>query len=164
MKLLTDVLLFSWPLLVFLSEIYFSIRVIYLIKNKIKIDIFTEIIDFLFIVYVIFLFYIVTISKYNYKVVNLNLFSEIFRYEVGSKLFIKNILGNLLLLIPYIFYILYRFKVNRLYLIILLTFSFSVTIEFIQLKVGRVFDVDDIMLNTVSSIIGYYLYRLCKIE
>ena len=36
----------------------------------------------------------------------------------------------------------------------------SIIIELIQLKIGRAFDVDDIILNIVGGILGYYLYRI----
>ena len=34
----------------------------------------------------------------------------------------------------------------------------SISIEIIQLVIGRVFDIDDIILNTIGGIIGFYLY------
>ena len=34
----------------------------------------------------------------------------------------------------------------------------STTVEFVQLNIGRSFDVDDIILNVLGGIIGYLLY------
>ena len=34
----------------------------------------------------------------------------------------------------------------------------SLTVELVQLKIGRSFDIDDILLNVVGSIIGFLLY------
>ena len=36
----------------------------------------------------------------------------------------------------------------------------STTIEYIQLVIGRVFDVDDIILNLGGALIGYIVYRV----
>ena len=36
----------------------------------------------------------------------------------------------------------------------------SIVIELIQLKIGRAFDVDDIILNVFGSFLGYFFYRL----
>ena len=38
----------------------------------------------------------------------------------------------------------------------------SVTIECVQMMIGRVFDIDDIILNTFGGFIGFYLYRILK--
>ena len=39
------------------------------------------------------------------------------------------------------------------------------TAEFIQYKIGRTFDVDDILLNVIGAVIGYFGYILVhKIE
>ena len=35
----------------------------------------------------------------------------------------------------------------------------SVTIEVTQLVIGRVFDVDDILLNVCGGLLGYFVYR-----
>ena len=150
------------PLMIFFTELYISVKSIYIIKNKLKIDIFKEITDFFFIIYIIYLFYIVTIPKFNYQISNFKLFNEILRYPIGSKLFIKNVLGNLFLFIPYSIYLSYRFKINKLYIIFILALLFSLTIELIQTKIGRVFDIDDIILNTGSGIIGYYIFKICN--
>ena len=34
----------------------------------------------------------------------------------------------------------------------------SLTIETTQLMIGRVFDIDDILLNIIGGILGHYLY------
>ena len=43
---------------------------------------------------------------------------------------------------------------------ILITLLISVIIEFIQLSIGRAFDIDDIILNIVGSFIGCLMYRV----
>lgn len=159
-SLTIKVLKISYPLIIFSGFLYIEIRILYIIKNKIKIDIINEIGIILFIIYNIFLFYIVTIPDCNYNIINIILFKEIKRYPVGSKLFIKNTIGNILLFIPYGLYISYHLKISKLFIILLLGVCYSLLIEIIQLKMGRVFDIDDILLNTVGCIVGYYFYQL----
>ena len=36
----------------------------------------------------------------------------------------------------------------------------SLSIELIQSIIGRVFDVDDIILNIIGALLGYFIYRL----
>ena len=39
-------------------------------------------------------------------------------------------------------------------------FSQNITIEFVQLNIGRSFDVDDIILNTIGATFGYLIYKI----
>ena len=42
-------------------------------------------------------------------------------------------------------------------------FIVSLSIECVQLLIGRCFDVDDILLNLVGGILGYFIYRLLEL-
>ena len=44
---------------------------------------------------------------------------------------------------------------NQMFIIAIIT---SVVIEFTQLKIGRTFDVDDIILNLIGAFLGYIVY------
>ena len=81
------------------------------------------------------------------------------RYRFGSRLFIKNVLGNLILFLPYGFFASYTLKPEKGKLIVFLTLLASLTIECVQMMIGRVFDVDDILLNTLGGYIGYLCYH-----
>ena len=70
---------------------YILFRIINRIKYKKKIDLKKEIIILLSIVYLLCLFNIVTYPINEYRVNNYQIFHEIKRYKIGSKLFIKNI-------------------------------------------------------------------------
>lgn len=150
------------PFTIYILEIYISIKIIYIIKNKIKIDLFKEIIIILFIIYIIILFYIISKPIYTYNIINLKPFKEILRYNINNKLFIKNVIGNILLFIPFSLFITYYLNIKKLYINLILSFILSLTIELIQIYIGRVFDIDDIILNLISSIIGYYIYKVFK--
>ena len=43
-----------------------------------------------------------------------------------------------------------------------LIFAASLSIEFTQLLIGRVFDVDDILLNVIGGMIGYFIYNILR--
>ncbi len=128
-----------------------------LIINKPKIK---DIISLFFIIYIVFLAYIVTSKQIIYFESNFTPFKEIFRYDFASPLFFKNIIGNVLLFIPLGFLIAYKLNLKHFYSIILLSLYFSVCIESIQLIIGRVFDIDDILLNTIGGIIGYLIFQI----
>ena len=77
-----------------------------------------------------------------------------------SRLFFKNVVGNMLMFLPFGFFISYYLKNFKPYLTILLTVIASVSIEIVQLSIGRVFDVDDIILNVMGGFIGYFGYYI----
>ena len=158
---LKEVLQGTWPMIVLSCIVLISIRLAYHIKNKEKVNIGNDMMMLTFIVYILCLFQIVTSQDVSgVHGVNLTLFKEFTRYQFGSRLFIRNILGNILMFVPFGFFTSYYLKLDKKRIIFYLTLIVSVVIEFIQLKIGRAFDVDDIILNMVGGMLGYYLYRL----
>ena len=85
-------------------------------------------------------------------------FKEIMRYEFGSKMFIYNVLGNILIFVPFGYFISRYVKPKKIFPIIVDALITSVTVETVQLKIGRSFDIDDIILNIAGAIIGYFVY------
>ena len=160
LKAIKDVLLDTWPMILLSSVVLIALRLAYLIKNKEKIIVSKEIMSLTFVVYILCLFQIVTSQDVSsVHGVNITLFKELTRYQIGSKLFYRNIIGNIIMFIPFGFFTSYYLKLERKSFVFFLTFIVSLVIESIQLKIGRAFDVDDIILNMVGSLTGYYLYR-----
>lgn len=149
-----------WPMILIESVILISLRLVYLYKNKKTFVFYKEVLNFSFIIYVMCLFRVVTFQDVSWSTSNFIPFKEMLRYNFGSKLFFKNVIGNMIMFIPYGFFVSYILKIKKPTIIFLLTFLVSLTIEFTQLKIGRVFDIDDIFLNIVGGIIGYVLYYL----
>ena len=160
-KSIKDVLTDTWPMIALCCVILIAIRLTYLIKNKVKFSIANEMMMLTFVIYILCLFQIVTSQDVSsVHGVNVTLFKELTRYQIGSRLFFRNIVGNIIMFIPFGFFTSYYLKLDKKRFIFYLTLIVSVAIEFIQLKIGRAFDVDDIILNMVGSFLGYYLYRL----
>ena len=105
-------------------------------------------------------------AAYSY---NLTLFKEIRRFIVhreilGYKAVMLNLAGNVIAFMPFGFILPEVWdQLNRWYTITLLGFLFSLCIEVAQL-VGRVgsFDVDDLLLNTIGALIGYFAFVVAK--
>ena len=148
----------AWPMIVIFTIILSSIRIAYLIIKKEKFVLYKELSYLLFAIYLLSLFYIVTFQDDNYGYSNLVPFKEIFRYNFGSKLFIKNIVGNVLLYMPFGLFVSAYLDNKKIFPIFILALISSVSIEFVQLAIGRVFDVDDIILNLVGGILGFLMY------
>ena len=43
-----------------------------------------------------------------------------------------------------------------------MVFIVSLSIECVQLIIGRCFDVDDILLNLIGGMLGYFIYRILE--
>ncbi len=158
---LKEVLYGTWPMIALTCIVLISIRLTYLLKNKQKFIIGNEIMMLSFIVYILCLFQIVTNGDVSgVHGVNVTLFKELTRYQIGSRLFYRNIVGNILMFVPFGFFTSYYLKLEKKRTIFCLALIVSVVIELIQLKIGRAFDVDDIVLNIVGSLLGYFLYRI----
>ena len=161
-NMITGVLPDVWPVIIIITVISCSLRIGYLIKNKADFCFYKELFTLVFILYIMCLFEVVTLQDNNYGLSNFIPFKEIFRYQIGSRLFIKNIVGNILLFLPYGYFASYYLNNKKLWPTALLTIIVSFTIETVQLKIGRTFDVDDIILNTCGGIIGGFIYSLSE--
>ena len=125
-----------------------------------------------FIAYLFVLFYMLFfaeafgrtghVEEYRY---NLTLFREIKRfYHYGQShswyLFLINVVGNVVVFIPFGMFLPRLFtRCRNILLTMLLSLEFSLAIEITQLlsRVGR-FDVDDLLLNTIGGIMGCILF------
>lgn len=156
-----SVLGFTWPMILISIVVLVSFRVCYIIKNKEKVVLYKELIMLSFIIYILCLFQVVTFRDDTvWSSNNFIPFKEIFRYNFTSRLFYKNVIGNMLMFLPYGFFISYYMKSKRINLTLILTIIASFSIELVQMSIGRVFDVDDIILNLTGGILGYFCYSL----
>ena len=102
---LREVLYGTWPMIALTCTVLVTIRLTYLLKNKKKILIGNEFMMLTFIVYILCLFQIVTSQDVSgVHGVNVTLFKELTRYQVGSRLFFRNIVGNILMFTPFGFF------------------------------------------------------------
>ena len=152
---------FTWPMVIISCIIIISLRISYLIKNKERFVLYKELLMLGFIIYSMCLFQIVTFQdEVSWSTNNFIPFREILRYNIGSRLFIKNVLGNMLLFLPFGFFTSYLLDNKRPLLTVVLTLIASLSIEGVQLMIGRVFEVDDIILNVLGGTFGFYLYNI----
>ena len=156
--LLLDNVMNIWPMVVLITVIVSSFRITYLIKNNKKFVFHREFLALLFMIYILCLYYVVTYQDVNYGGVNLVPFKEMFRYSFGSPKFIKNVVGNIIMFIPFGFFVSYYLRANKVGYPLVLTLIVSLTIELVQLKIGRVFDIDDVILNVIGGFCGFLIY------
>ncbi len=156
-----EVLNDTWPMILLTSVVLIIIRLAYVFKNKEELIVSKELMTLTFIVYILCLFQIVTSTDVSgTHGINLTLFKEMTRYQLGTRLFYRNIIGNIIMFIPFGFFTSYYLKLERKTFVFFLSVIVSIVIELIQLNIGRAFDIDDILLNIVGSMLGYFLYRI----
>ena len=84
-----------------------------------------------------------------------------YSYKLNS---FENLIGNIVVFVPYGFLFPYVLKKGRNFFVMLLNaFLFVTGIEIFQLfSAFGAFDVDDILLNCVGAVIGYLLYLILR--
>jgi len=153
----------NWPMILIFTVFVAVSRITYIIVHKEKIVLYKELFMFTALLYAMLLFYVVTFQDVNYGTDNFIPFKEIMRYEFGTKLFIKNIVGNIIMFIPFGLIVAYLMKTRKVLPTLFITIVTSTVIEYTQLKIGRTFDIDDIILNLIGGFLGYMIYYIFNI-
>lgn len=148
-----------WPMIFIFTVIIVSVRIAYILYNKENFVLYKELLMLCFIIYILLLYYIVTFQDNNYGTNNFVPFKEIFRYSITSKLFFRNVIGNVLLFVPFGMFVTHYVKNNKVFIPLLLSVLVSCSIEFAQSLIGRTADIDDVILNVVGGITGYLIYK-----
>lgn len=84
-----------------------------------------------------------------------------YAYKLNS---FENLVGNVAVFIPFGFFLpkVSRWA-NHWFMVLSAGFFFSMGIELFQLfSAFGAFDVDDLLLNSLGALLGYFLYRICK--
>ena len=167
-KLANDVMFVmetTWPIIAITIVAIISLRITYIVKNKKRFILYEELLGLIFVIYILMFFQIVTYQDVISYGNNFIPFKEVTRYSFGSSLFFKNVVGNILLFMPYGFFASYYLRLEKKdrWFALLLIFIVSFSIECVQLVIGRCFDVDDILLNLVGGMIGFLIYRVLEI-
>lgn len=148
-----------WPMLTLFVAIITIIRITHVLINNEKITLYKEFYGLLAIIYFLLLYYLLLSTEGATSGFNIIPFQEITRYKFGSKSFFYNVLGNIALFIPFGYFVSDYLKAKKTSHILLVSTLISLTAELIQYKIGRAFDIDDIILNVVGAIIGFLAYR-----
>ena len=125
-----------WPMIVIFTVILSSYRLAYLLKFKESFVFYDEVLKLGFIIYIMALFYVVTFQDVSWSTSNFIPFKEMLRYEIGSPLFIKNVIGNMIMFLPYGFFTSYLLKLDKKSTMLCLSVIVSLTIVIASTTVG----------------------------
>ena len=153
-----------WPSLAIVCVALICVRIGYLKTHRDHFHLYEEFWLLIGIIYLLLLYQLVTNVDFNSSQGGFNIipFKEITRYELSSTQFYINVIGNVILFVPFGYIIASYIKPKKIWTNTIIAIIVSSTIEFVQLKIGRSFDVDDILLNTVGCIIGFLIYVACQ--
>ena len=149
-----------WPMILIFTTIVVSMRIVHIIKNHPTVYLYKDLMVLGFVIYILCLFHVVTFQDVSWSTSNFIPFKEMFRYEFGTDLFFKNVIGNMIMFLPFGFFVSYFLNLDKIRYVFILSLVSSFSIETTQMVIGRVFDVDDIMLNIIGGILGYFIYRI----
>ena len=159
-----EVIDMSWPTVVIVCCLIIILRVTYFFKNdKKRICFHEEINNLLFVAYILVLFELVTKHDMSGGGINLVPFQEISRYEICSYSFFRQVFGNILLFVPFGYFASRFCKLKNISTIFIVSTLSSLTIESVQMFIGRSFDVDDIILNVVGGVLGFIIYKVVEL-
>lgn len=126
----------------------------------------------LFLIYFIVLFYFLFFSEelgrtfsdraYCYNLVPLKEIKRFLQYRdvLGKKAVFLNLAGNVIAFMPFgTFLPTFFARCRKFFFTVWYSFELSLTVELLQLifKVGS-FDVDDLLLNTIGGLFGFFVY------
>lgn len=105
------------------------------------------------------------VSLNNSRYMNLIPLKEtaiMFKQNVGIKIPLYNVIGNILLFVPLGFFIPMLFKkCNNVKKVLLYGFTASLSIEVLQYFTAMTFsDIDDVIFNTLGTLLGLMCYRI----
>lgn len=148
-----------WPSVVIVAVTLIAVRVAYLKNHRDTFKFHEEFCTLISIVYMLLLYQMVTRVDINVSSgINLVPFKEILRYELNSNLFYYNVLGNVALFMPFGYIVASYVKPKQIWTNAIIAIVVSTTIEIVQLNIGRSFDIDDIILNTIGCVAGFLIF------
>ena len=148
----------TWPMLTLFIAIMTILKLTRVFINNDKFIFYKEFYNLLFIIYILLLYYLLLGTENASSGMNFIPFKEITRYSIGSKAFFYNVIGNIVLFIPFGYFVSDYLKAKKTHQILIVSTLISLTAELIQYKIGRAFDVDDIILNVLGAILGFMCY------
>jgi len=165
------------PYMLFAIPFYTVFRVMLIKRRRQKIKLYREIALLFFVMFIVGLASQTVIPKMQFddggisivedRTHKTNLIPLKVIFETYQEVFIQdniqyfliNFLGNIVMFVPIGFFLplLWKFSNKK---VIFLGFSASLMIEFTQLFLARGTDVDDLLLNTLGTLVGFFLYKL----
>lgn len=162
-----------------------SIKVLKDRRENIRLNIYNEILTNLFVLYLLVLIgitifpiyiggpmgYIKELSFIDRCNINIIPFTDYFRGGLYLRTVVRILLGNFLLLVPFILYLCAKNeKIRNLKYCTLTALIISITIELTQLVTNilllstlRTVNIEDLILNTLGGALAYYIFKIIYI-
>ena len=113
-KILTDSIRNIWPMLTIFLVVIVSIRLMHIHNSSERFVFYKEFFNMVFIIYALLLFELLTSTELNVNSgFNLMPFTEITRYDIGTHGFFMNVIGNILIFVPFGYFVSVYIKAER---------------------------------------------------
>ena len=132
----------NWPVLVIFIVTLVLVRFFYLRTHREKLSFYREFLMIISICYIFLLFQLLTKVEMN----------------SNSGFNIVPLFGNIMAFVLFGLIVSCYIKPKTVFPPMIISALVSVTVEFVQLNIGRSFDVEDIILNVTGGVIGFLLY------
>lgn len=144
-------------LLINIFSVFIFVIPLYLIISRKNMNKFVKLLSSLFIIYIIAVFSLVGIPSIDYMKIDLGFNFIPFIDIISSP---KSALLNILLFIPLGIFLpmLWKEEYNEFLKTLIFGFIFSLCIEVLQVLTFRLSDINDLITNTIGTIVGYLLY------
>ena len=156
-KVISEMLPKIWPMLAFILVVAVTLRCAYLFKGNKKFVLHKELLALIFIIYILCLYYILMGQEYGNGGVILIPFKEMFSYKFGSYLFMQNIVGTILLFVPFGFFSSYYLNNRKASLVFLVTLIVSACSAGLIYYLKGIFSIDKVILSVFGGFVGYLL-------
>ena len=123
----------------------------------------------LFIIYILIILRLTIFRSYTYSETQLSLLLfidlvDIYK-NIGMWQFLRLFIGNIGWFIPFGFLLSMLLKKSVFFKVVMFGLAFSFVIEMLQFILRKgVAELDDLILNVLGAIIGYFLYRFLSIK
>lgn len=153
-------LIYTIPIAFIAFLIYTAVK--YLLRKKIEVKPLNMLCEFLWILTVLAILRITGIIGGNFSTSTISNEMKYFSLGLFEEGLSMAMLLNIVLFIPFGFFSPITFKKlqKKWYYTILTGLSFSIVIEFLQIFTGRFVQLDDVLMNTLGTFLGYGMWFL----
>ncbi len=169
--MLTGFLITELPAIAVLCALIYILYGIYITKKYGKQSMICHIVKYAFLGCCFSLLYLTVLYYYphieffpGYYMYNLRPFVWVYEvYSMGARKMAEQLILNIGMFVPFGFLLPLAVKrMRKMWLTLIVVLCATVSIEFIQLFMGRSCDIDDVIMNFTGGVLGYLLFMLLR--
>ncbi len=150
-----------WPFYIIAVIILGIFRYLFFKNSRYKFRLSKELMSLLFMTYVfLLLIYLSVTDSLSPNTFHIIPIKELLDYKLHSYSFNVNIYGIIITFLPLGFFVGYYIKSRSIKNPLLAGLVITISLELIQYLIGRQFNIDDILLGLIGTLIGFIVFRI----